>query len=65
MPQSIVRNEVLPGLARDPDYLQRHDMEIVRGPGETAQPTLAASAENLVLLRRGVLRVRQRPGPKN
>lgn len=65
VPLSIARNEVLPGLARDPAYLQRHDMEIVRGGGDNAQPALAASAENLALLRQGVLRVRQRPGPRN
>lgn len=65
VPQSIVRNEVLPGLARNRGYLQRHDMEIVRRYSETAQPTLPPSAQNLALLRQGALRVRQRPGPKN
>lgn len=65
VPSSIVRNEVLPGIARDAAYLRRHDMEIVRSFDETAQPPLAPSAENLALLRQGMLRVRQRPGPKN
>lgn len=65
VPRSIVRKEVLPAIARDPDYLPRHDMEIVRGAGDTAQPAEASSSENLALLRQGVLRVRQRPGPKN
>ncbi len=64
LPRSIVRNEVLPALARDPGYLQRNDMEIVRGAGDDAQP-VAASAENLAGLRQGGLRLRQRPGPKN
>ncbi|MEO7007591.1 MAG: L,D-transpeptidase family protein [Caldimonas sp.] len=64
VPRSIVRNEILPKLARDPAYLLRNDMEIVRGGGDDARP-VAASAENLELLRRGALRVRQRPGPKN
>ncbi|HEY8708458.1 MAG TPA: L,D-transpeptidase family protein [Burkholderiaceae bacterium] len=64
LPRSIVRNEVLPALARDPDYLQRNDMEIVRGGGDDAQ-VVAASNENLALLRQGGLRLRQRPGPKN
>ncbi len=64
LPRSIVRNEVLPALARDPGYLQRNDMEIVRGGGDDAQ-AVAASNENLAALREGGLRLRQRPGPKN
>jgi len=39
-------------------------MEIVRGEGDDAQ-VVPASAENLALLQRGQLRVRQRPGPGN
>ena len=64
VPRSILRNEILPLLERDPDYLRRQDMEIVRGPGDNARP-VEATAENLVLLRQGALRVRQRPGPHN
>ena len=40
------------------------DMEIVRGAGDDAQP-VDVTAESLARLRQGVLRVRQRPGPKN
>ena len=64
LPRSIVRNEVLPAMARDPGYLQRNDMEVVRGGGDDAQ-AVAASNENLAALREGGLRLRQRPGPKN
>jgi L,D-transpeptidase YcbB len=64
VPRSILRNETLPHLERDPDYLRRENMEIVRGEGDNAQP-VGATAENLVLLRQGALRVRQRPGPHN
>lgn len=64
VPPSIMRGEVLPALHRRPDYLQAHGMEIVKGPGDDAQP-VAASAENIALLRQGVLRLRQRPGPAN
>ncbi len=64
LPRSIVRNEVLPAVARDPGYLQRNEMEIVRGRGDDAQ-SVAASNENLAALREGGLRLRQRPGPKN
>jgi murein L,D-transpeptidase YcbB/YkuD len=64
VPRSILRNELLPALRRDPGYLQRTDMEIVRGQSDDAQP-VAATAENLALLEQGQLRLRQRPGPKN
>jgi len=64
VPTSILRHEVLPKLARDPDYLRHEDMEIVRGEGDTS-PVVAATPEVLAALRRGELRVRQRPGPKN
>jgi L,D-transpeptidase YcbB len=64
IPPSILRNETLPHLSRDPDYLRRENMEIVRGDGDNAQP-VDATAENVALLRKGVLRVRQRPGPHN
>src|SRR5262249_22999709 len=45
-------------------YLVREDMEIVRGPGDDAQP-VAMTAENIARLGQGALRLRQRPGPKN
>ena len=64
VPRSILRNEVLPAVARDPSYLARHDMEIVSGAGDEAAP-VAVTSEALEAARAGALRVRQRPGPKN
>ncbi len=64
VPPGILRREILPAIERDPDYLRQRDMEIVWGAGDDARP-VRATAENLALLRRGLLRVRQRPGPKN
>lgn len=64
VPRSIVRGELLPLIARDPAYLRRHDMEIVRGAGDDAQP-VEPTPQRLALLRDGVLRLRQRPGPRN
>ena len=64
VPASITRAEILPALRRDPDYLRRQDMEIVSGHGDDARP-VALSAWSLDELRKGGLRVRQRPGPKN
>jgi murein L,D-transpeptidase YcbB/YkuD len=64
VPRSILRHEILPKLQLDQGYLQREDMEIVRGDGDNAQ-VIDVSAEALNDLRRGTLRVRQRPGPRN
>jgi len=64
VPRSILLHEVLPKLERDPEYLRREDMEIVRGAGDNLQ-ALAVTTETLAGLRQGSLRVRQRPGPKN
>lgn len=64
IPPSILRHELLPIIERDPEYLKRQDMEIVRGPGDDAQP-VEATVENIAALRQGALRLRQRPGPRN
>ena len=64
VPRSILRNEILPVLARDPGYLRRNEMEMVRGQGDDARVE-ADTAENRALLTQGVLRLRQRPGPRN
>lgn len=64
VPRSIAVGEILPALARDPDYLRRHDMEIVLGPGDDARPA-APSAEVISAVRSGRARVRQRPGDSN
>jgi murein L,D-transpeptidase YcbB/YkuD len=64
VPSSIVRHEILPRLDRDPEYLRREQMEIVRGPGDDAR-VVAETPESLVRLRQGTLRLRQRPGPQN
>jgi murein L,D-transpeptidase YcbB/YkuD len=64
VPRSILRHEILPAMARDPEYLQQHDMEIVSGESDAAA-SVAVTADNIARLRDGRLRVRQRPGPKN
>ena len=64
VPRSILRNELLPAIRRDVDYLHRNDMEIVRGTGDNAQP-VAPTPGNIALLEQGLLRLRQRPGPDN
>lgn len=64
VPASITRRELLPLIRKDPSYLARNDMEIVRGWSETAS-AIASSPEALDKLASGELRLRQRPGAKN
>ncbi len=64
VPPSIALHEILPLLQRDPEYLRRQHMDIVRGPGDDAL-LVDATADNIALLRQGTLRFRQRPGPQN
>jgi murein L,D-transpeptidase YcbB/YkuD len=65
VPPGILRSETLPAIRKDPEnYLARNDMEIVQGQGDDARP-VAPTPENIALLAKGQLRVRQRPGPRN
>ena len=61
VPASILRNEILPQIRRDPGYLEKNDMEIVPAGGGPAVPP---TRENIARLARGLV-VRQRPGPRN
>jgi murein L,D-transpeptidase YcbB/YkuD len=64
VPYSIMKRELLPLIREDPSYLERHHMEIVRGPGDDAM-VLAPTAEVIDALETGWLRLRQRPGAHN
>jgi murein L,D-transpeptidase YcbB/YkuD len=64
VPRSILVKELLPDIRRKPGWLESHDYEIVRGQGDDAAP-LPVTAENIDLLARGTLRLRQKPGPSN
>jgi len=63
VPRSILAGETLPMIEWNPGYLRAHDMEVVaargRVLGDSVTPALLRG------LRRGELRVRQRPGPGN
>lgn len=59
VPPSILRDEIVPALLRDPDYLVKNDMEVAGAGLQTVDDATMAA------LRAGKLRVRQRPGPKN
>jgi murein L,D-transpeptidase YcbB/YkuD len=64
VPYSIALKEIVPAARRNPSYIDEHQMEIVRGAGDSAigVPT---TAENVELVAKGALRVRQKPGPNN
>lgn len=63
VPSSIVREEMLPAILRDPGHLERQQLEIVARYG--ADETLPPSPDNLARLGRDELRLRQRPGRHN
>jgi len=62
VPPSIARQETIPRLRRDPDYLAQQEMEFVTDSGQVIT-TLAPEYLDAVLA--GKWRIRQRPGPKN
>lgn len=64
VPPSILRDELLPQIERDPEYLRRENMDIVLGEGDNAR-RVEPTRDALAGLKRGTLRVRQRPGPGN
>jgi murein L,D-transpeptidase YcbB/YkuD len=64
VPRSILLKELLPDIRKRPGWLESHKYEIVRGQGDNASP-VPPTAENIELLARGDLRLRQRPGTSN
>jgi murein L,D-transpeptidase YcbB/YkuD len=64
VPSSIVRQEIMPAIRRNPEYLRRHDMEIVDGQSDHAR-VVAETPANLQRAEQGAFRIRQRPGPNN
>lgn len=64
VPYSIALKEVVPTARNNPSDIERRQMEIVRGTGDSAA-VMPNTAENVELVARGTLRLRQRPGPNN
>jgi murein L,D-transpeptidase YcbB/YkuD len=62
IPDSIAQGETLPAIARDPDYLRRQNMEIVRTSGEQVDPSEVDWNDAEAL--KG-FSFRQRPGASN
>jgi murein L,D-transpeptidase YcbB/YkuD len=64
IPHSIVVNEILPIVLRDPGYLERAHLAIVDGETD-GSPIVPPTPQALARLRAGTLRLRQQPGPDN
>jgi L,D-transpeptidase YcbB len=64
VPPSILRSEIIPGIARDRGYLARKRYEVATYDGKVVTDG-DVSDEVLAQLRAGKLMVRQRPGPSN
>jgi murein L,D-transpeptidase YcbB/YkuD len=59
IPDTIARKETIPAVLRDPDYLRKNDLEIVRGSQVVDPGAVDLSAEQ------ADFRIRQRPGARN
>lgn len=64
VPYSIIKNEILPKLIQNNNYLDKENMELVSVFRDAEKPT-AFNADTMNLLKEGKLRIRQRPGGKN
>jgi murein L,D-transpeptidase YcbB/YkuD len=64
VPYSIALKEVVPSARNHPADIERRQMEIVSGSGDSAK-VMPNTVENVELVARGTLRLRQRPGPNN
>jgi murein L,D-transpeptidase YcbB/YkuD len=61
---SIQRNEVVPHLQKDPNYIAKHNFQVITAKGEVVTEN-AVSPEVLEGLKTGHLMVRQKPGSTN
>jgi L,D-transpeptidase YcbB len=61
---SIQRNEIVPHIQKDPNYIAKHNFEVVTPKGEVVTDN-QVSPEVLEGIKSGHLMVRQKPGPTN
>jgi L,D-transpeptidase YcbB len=64
VPSSIQRNEILPHIQKDANYIAKNNFQVVTTKGEVVTES-AVSADVLEEIKAGRLRVRQKPGPSN
>jgi murein L,D-transpeptidase YcbB/YkuD len=63
IPESIIRKETIPHMAKDPDYLERNHIEVVGTNGRPVDDPSAIDWSDDAALAK--LRFRQAPGPEN
>jgi murein L,D-transpeptidase YcbB/YkuD len=61
IPESIIRQETLPRIAQDADYLERNQIDVLSGTHVIDPSTVDWSDEDAI----AALRFRQKPGPEN
>jgi len=61
---SIQRNEIVPHIQKDPNYIAKHNFQVITSKGEVVTEN-AVTPEVLEGLKTGHLMVRQKPGPTN
>jgi murein L,D-transpeptidase YcbB/YkuD len=64
VPPSILRGEIVPKIAKDPEYIKKNNYEVATYSGQVVTDGVV-SEDVLAQLRAGKLMVRQKPGPKN
>jgi murein L,D-transpeptidase YcbB/YkuD len=64
VPGSILREELLPQIKANPNWVAARGFEIVRGQGDDGA-VVPQSAASVAALESGALRLRQKPGPAN
>lgn len=65
VPFELSRREIVPELSKDPGYLARENMELVRDFAQVGPTVTEVTPQVIEEVRRGTLKVRQRPGPGN
>jgi hypothetical protein len=64
VPPNITQRELLPQIKRNPNYLNEHHLELVKGQTDNS-PVVPATPKNIHQLALGKLRLRQLPGADN
>ena len=64
VPTAIQRNELIPKIQRNPNYVAEHQYEIIGGDGSVVTDG-AVDPDVMRGLRSGAYTIRQKPGPKN
>jgi murein L,D-transpeptidase YcbB/YkuD len=64
VPPSIQRNELLPHIQKDPNYIAKNNFEVITTKGDVVTDG-AVSPEVMEGIKTGHLMVRQKPGPTN